>query len=92
MVNLLHIAEGWGKSLGWLDVSPENHQLSIDRMKICATSGPNGGPCEFAKESSFLKLLKGEARQMDAIRCTECGCPVNEKTLVTNEKCPIGSW
>lgn len=85
MVNFLHIAEGWGKSLGWLDVSIDNQQLSIERMKKCAT-------CPFAKESSFLKLFKGEAREMDAIKCTECGCPVNEKTLVTNEKCPIGNW
>lgn len=85
MVNFLHIAEGWGKSLGWLDVSPENQQLSIERMRKCAR-------CPFAKQSSFLKLLKGEAREMDAIYCTKCGCPTNEKTLVTNEKCPIGEW
>jgi hypothetical protein len=85
MVNLLHIAEGWGKSLGWLDVSPEDQQVSIERMKICAV-------CPFAKESNFLKLLKGEARDMDAIYCTKCGCPVNEKTLVTDEKCPEKKW
>lgn len=85
MVNFSHIVEGWGKSLGWLDVSPENQQLSIERMKICAT-------CQFAKESSFLKLLKGEARNMDAIYCTQCGCPTNEKSLVTDESCPQNKW
>ena len=84
-VNLLHIAEGWGKSLGWLEVSPENQQLSNERMSICAK-------CPFAKESKFLKLFKGEGKSMKAIYCSRCGCPVNEKTLVTDEKCPENKW
>lgn len=89
MVNFSHIAEGWGKSLGWLEVTPENQQLSIERMSICAT-------CPFAEESSFLKLFRGEARKLGAIYCSKCPskikCPVNEKTLVTDEKCPQNKW
>lgn len=84
-LNLIHIAEGWGKSLGWLEVSPENQQLSVERMKICAL-------CPHAKESSFLKMFKGAAENMDAIFCKKCGCPVNEKSLVTDEKCPLKKW
>lgn len=85
MINLLHIAEGWSKSLGWLEVTEENRALSNARMKICST-------CPYATESSFLKLLKGEAKEMGAIACGKCGCPVNEKTLVINETCPEGKW
>ena len=84
-MNLLHIAEGWGKSLGWLDVSPEDQQISIERLKKCAT-------CPLAKQSSFLKLFKGEGRQLDAIYCAGCGCPVNEKSLVREETCPQNKW
>lgn len=90
--NLLHIAEGWGKSLGWIGVTPDQEKLSNERMKICATSGKNGGHCDNAKASSILKMLHGEAREMDAIYCSGCGCPVNEKSLVTGEKCPLNKW
>ena len=85
MINLLHIAEGWGKSLGLFEVSAENKQLSVDRMKICAA-------CPHAKSSSILKLIKGSANELDAIVCNLCGCPINEKTLVTDEVCPINKW
>ena len=84
-MNLLHVVEGWSKSLGWMEISPENQELSNNRMNVCVT-------CPFAKQSKFLKLFKGEARDIDAIACSKCGCPVNEKSLVVNEKCPEGKW
>jgi hypothetical protein len=85
MINLKHIAEGWSKSLGWIEVSAPMQELSKARMSICAS-------CPFAEESKFLKLFRGEARELGAIACTKCGCPVNEKTLVTDESCPINNW
>ena len=85
MINLLHIAEGWSKSLGWLEVTPENQALSNERMKVCSS-------CPFATESKFLKLFKGEGRDIEAIACSKCGCPINEKTLVIKEKCPEKKW
>lgn len=92
MINVKHIAQGWGKSLGWLQTTPEESLLSIERLNICATSGENGSACEHAKPSSLLKLLRGEAKQMDIIYCDKCGCPATEKSLVTDEKCPLNKW
>lgn len=85
MSNLTHILEGWGKSLGWLSVDPVTAKMSEERLKICST-------CPMAKESKFLKLFRGEGRELDAIYCTGCGCPVNEKSLVPTEKCPQNKW
>jgi hypothetical protein len=85
MVNLLHIAQGWGKSLGVLPISDECAALSAQRMEICAT-------CPAAAESSFLKLIRGVLEDVPAIYCTECHCPCNEKTLVENESCPLAKW
>lgn len=83
------IAEGWGKSLGIYEVTEENKRLSKKRMAICAD-------CEHARTSNFLKILGREAHQLGAIICEKCPtllkCPVNEKTLVESEKCPIGKW
>ena len=83
--NFSHIIEGWSKSMGLMDVTEENKKLSVDRLKIC-------GDCPSAVESSFLKILRGNADQIKAIKCGVCGCPVNEKTLVTDEKCPFKKW
>jgi hypothetical protein len=85
MSKLAHILEGWGKSLGWMEVTPDTQALSIERLSICSA-------CPFATESNFLKLLRGEARELSTISCSKCGCPVNEKSLVTNEKCPEEKW
>jgi hypothetical protein len=88
-LNLKHIWEGWGKSLGFFQVSEECAALSLQRLDIC--SG-----CEHAQESSFLKFVGREAIEVGAIVCGKCPsllkCPINEKTLVTNEKCPLGKW
>lgn len=85
MSRLGHIIEGWGKSIGLFDVSPDEQALSEKRMAVCAE-------CPNAEQSRFLKLLKGESHNMDAIYCKLCKCPVNEKSLVKNETCPIGYW
>ena len=84
-MKLSHIIEGWGMSMGLLEIKPADRKRSEERMKVCAA-------CPFAKESSFLKLLKGAAHNMAAIQCTKCSCPVNEKSLVKNETCPEGKW
>lgn len=85
MVNLLHIAEGWGKSLGLLAISEETAALSEERMMVCGT-------CEKAAESSFLKLINNSLEDVPAIYCTVCKCPCNEKSLVKKETCPLGKW
>lgn len=84
-MNLKNIVTGWGKSLGLMEVTPEEQARSIERLEQCAG-------CPAAERSSFLAFLKGEARDIDAIYCTKCGCPVNEKSLVKEETCPLGKW
>lgn len=89
MVNFAHIVEGWGKSIGLFTVSEEDRRLSLSRLEVCST-------CEYAKEGSFLKLIRGSGHDILALYCSECPskvkCPVNEKTLVKNEECPHKKW
>lgn len=87
-----HIAEGWGKSIGLFNVGDETKKMSLRRLNICATSGPNGGICELGKQSNILKLVNGTAHEIDAVYCSGCGCPVNQKSLVKDEKCPKNKW
>ena len=89
MVNFAHVVEGWGKSIGLFKVSEEDRMLSMERLNVCST-------CDFAKEGKFLKLLRGDGHEILALYCKKCPskvkCPVNEKSLSKNEKCPEGLW
>jgi hypothetical protein len=87
-----NILEGWGKSVGLFNVDLKTKIQSNERLNICATSGPGGAICERGKHSNFLKLVNGTAHEIDAIYCDACGCPVNQKTLVTEENCPLNKW
>ena len=84
MNKLSAIAEGWGKSLGLVEVSEENKALAIIRVSVCVK-------CPHAKEMWLKKFIDGFLRNDElgsGIGCEICGCPVNEKALVIEEKCP----
>lgn len=85
MANLLHILEGWSKSMGLMDIKPEDKALSNDRLEKCAG-------CMYATESKVLKFIKGNADYIDTIYCGLCKCPCNEKSLVPEETCPAEFW
>lgn len=85
MSKLRYIAIGWSKSLGLLPVAEAEQKLSDLRMSICST-------CPASKVSTALKIINGEAVKEHALYCTKCKCPCKQKTLVVNEKCPLGRW
>jgi hypothetical protein len=39
-----------------------------------------------------LKLVNGTATHEDDKYCDLCTCPLTEKTIVADEKCPINNW
>ena len=87
-LNLKNIYEGWTKSLGLVEVSQENKELAKTRVAICVD-------CPHAKEMWLKKFIDGFLKndeQGSGIGCGVCGCPINEKALVINEKCPKGNW
>lgn len=88
MSKLKNIFEGWSKSLGLVEVSEENKELARKRVEICIE-------CPHAKEQWLKKFIDGILQndvQGSGIGCGKCGCPVNEKALVVDEKCPDGRW
>lgn len=82
---MFHILKGWGKALGILSVSVPEKKLSDLRMKICMH-------CFYSKGSKMLELINGHGEYVNTIYCTKCKCPCKEKSLVTDEKCPMGNW
>lgn len=88
MSNLLNIAEGWAKSLHLVEVSEENKKLAKERVMICVE-------CPFSQEMWLKKFIDGFLKRDElgsGIGCSICGCPVNEKALVIEEKCPKNLW
>lgn len=93
-MNLKHIFEGWAKSLKLAEVTPENELLAINRVKICI-GYETGKSCEFAKEMWLKKFIDGMLKRDklgSGIGCGKCGCPLNEKVLVIEERCPVDKW
>lgn len=85
---LKHIYEGWSKSLGLAKVTEDEKSLALARVKICVA-------CPHAKEMWLKTFIDGVLQRDElgsGIGCSICGCPVNEKALVKDEKCPIDKW
>lgn len=88
MVNLKNIYAGWTKALGLVEVSQENKELAKARVAICVD-------CPHAKEMWLKKFVDDVLKNDEigsGIGCSKCGCPVNAKALVIEEKCPINKW
>ncbi|HLA53963.1 MAG TPA: hypothetical protein VK618_11675 [Flavitalea sp.] len=87
-MELRNIAEGWAKSLRLVKISQANRELAVKRVGICVE-------CPHAKEHWLKKFIDGMLKRDEigsGIGCELCGCPINEKALVTEEKCPDGRW
>lgn len=83
MINPIHILQGWFASLIW--ASSATIRLSIERLKECKK-------CENTTQSSLLKIVKGSFEEINCLRCNSCGCPIVEKSMVKDEKCPLNKW
>lgn len=85
MKKVFHILKGWGKAMGIVSISRAEEKLSDLRLGICNI-------CQFSEESKVLSIINGEDRYENILKCTKCGCPCVEKTLVVDEQCPIRKW
>lgn len=88
-MNLLkNIFTGWAKHLDLIEVSKEEKVIAKARLEECVN-------CEFAKEQWLSKFVDGKLKKDikgSGIGCSICGCPVNQKALVMDEKCPKNKW
>jgi hypothetical protein len=79
------VITGWARRLKIISTSEPLKKLSDLRLRIC-------GNCSLAKESKVLRILNGNADYEHQLQCTKCKCPCLEKSLVTDEKCPVDKW
>ena len=84
-MGLKNIVIGWSKHLGLMPVTAAEKKLSIDRLLVCSE-------CEEAKESSALEFINNSTERILTIYCKECKCPCHQKSLISNEECPLGKW
>lgn len=96
MPKLKNILIGWMR-LG-LDefnlLSDELKELSDQRIGICTgCSLREGNSCSTEKSGKAIKSLEYEDEQRyKGIVYSGCGCLLDAKTLVDDEKCPLGKW
>lgn len=88
MISLVNIYEGWKKHLIASSATAGEKVVADSRVKVCVG-------CEFAEENWLSKFVDGvlaKDQLGSGIGCGICGCPVNQKALVLNEKCPKNKW
>ena len=82
-MNIIHIIKGWFSSQVYSTKAQK--KLSTERLEACTS-------CPYAVDKSFLIILRDEAVEEKTKACNFCGCPIQEKSLVKAEKCPINLW
>lgn len=85
MIKPVKILTGWARVLGMISTSEPQKKLSELRVSICKL-------CPEAKTNKVLAILNGNVNYVNQLQCRKCKCPCLEKSLVTDEKCPIGKW
>jgi|KBSSwiStaDraftv2_1062776.scaffolds.fasta_scaffold21894_6 hypothetical protein len=84
-----HIFRGWTKAmgarLGFRSLEDKEKKLSDLRLQLC-------GRCKYAAHKKVLEFINGDDVWVNALFCTKCKCPCLEKSLVAEEKCPMGYW
>jgi hypothetical protein len=82
---ITHIIIGWSKRWGILQTSKAEQKLSELRIERCTR-------CFFSEQSSVLKIINGKGEYQQHLSCRKCSCPIWQKTIVVDEKCPVGKW
>lgn len=88
MINPFHIIKGWFASKVYAPLKAKI--LSRQRLQECTK-------CEFSMPSKVLRFFKRDTvREVEILVCRGCSrhlyCPVVEKSLVKEEKCPKNKW
>lgn len=83
MVKPINILTGWFRSQVY--ASERIKKLSEERLESCIV-------CPYAVEKSFLKIREDGEHQEKTKACNFCGCPIQEKSLVESEICPVNLW
>ena len=85
MASLRAIITGWGN---FLTGDKEAYQIAVERANVCSV-------CPFAVKSGELLMFLNKSdkiRNIAALKCVKCGCPLSEKTRSPIDKCPENKW
>jgi len=64
----------------------EIEEIAIQRASICAL-------CPFAVETKMKQLLPDDTiKEIDGLKCSDCGCILSAKVRQAFESCPQNKW
>lgn len=82
MSNLRNIISGWKSYASHDSVGLATAEK---RAKICSE-------CPEIEHGIIIQVLPDEIKEIQGMKCGECGCPLSAKTRSKNEQCPKGKW
>jgi hypothetical protein len=81
-LKLGQIVSGW-KNYLW--DSKEAKELAIKRAVFCAN-------CEHGQKMKVLEFMDDDVKEIEAMACELCKCPLSAKLRSPDEKCDLGKW
>jgi aspartate carbamoyltransferase regulatory subunit len=64
----------------------EIEELALKRATVCAI-------CPFAVETKMKQLLPDDTiKEIDGLKCSDCGCILSAKVRQIFESCPQNKW
>lgn len=80
MLKGVDIAKGWFHMF-----KGDRPDFYVERAKICMT-------CPSAVDDKLFKFVKNEMIELPGKKCAICGCGLQAKLQLRQEKCPKGLW
>jgi len=81
-LRLGQIVSGWSNYL-W--DSKEAKEMAMERAKECAM-------CEHAKKLNVLSFMDDDVKEIEAMACDLCHCPLSAFLRSHDSKCKLGKW
>ena len=81
-LRLSQILSGW---INYFGESKEVKKLARKRALVCAE-------CTHAKHMKVLSFLEDEVKEIEAMACELCKCPLSAKIRSQDSKCDLGKW
>jgi len=81
MGGITNIIDGW------------KSYLKKERIDFAKARAEHCKKCHSAIIGTYETLLPDYSiKEIQGLKCKECGCPLSTKLRSKNEKCPLGNW
>ncbi len=83
------IIDGWKNYLG---NDKASNELARKRAEICLSCKDENGNDMLVKGKFTSIMPDNQVKEIEGLKCKECGCPASTATRSINYQCPLKKW